>query len=66
MRGTIWTVVAVGVGVVMTPLILDVSPTTATGDDIMSLLSAVGPLASFAFILVCFGLLLTFFGRDSF
>ena len=66
MRGTIWTVVAVGVGAVFTPLVLDIDPSTGTGEDALALLSAVGPLVAFAFVLAVFGLLVTFFGRDSF
>jgi hypothetical protein len=67
MRGTIWTVVAVGVGAVMTPLILDIEVADgSTGADIMELLSSVGLLVSLAFIMATFGLLLVFFGKDGF
>lgn len=67
MRGTIWTVVALGVGAAFVPLVLDINVDDGTtGETAMTLLAAVGPLLGVAFILAAFGLLITFFGRDSF
>lgn len=65
MRGSIWTVVAVGVGAVMTPAILDADVgSDATGDTVLTVLSPFDLLIGLAFAVACFGLLIAFF-QDS-
>lgn len=67
MRGRIWTVVALGVGLVMTPLILDVDVSgDATGQTALSLLSSFAPIIGLVFTIACVGLLLVFFGSDGY
>ncbi|GEM_PF-6545118 len=62
MRGSIWGVVAVGVGAVMTPAILNVDVADdETGETALQLLSSVDILIGLAFVIVCFGLLVAFF-----
>jgi len=67
MRGNAFTLVAVGVGTAMTPLILDVDVSgDAVGETIQSFLSTVGPFVSLAFLVVCFGLLVAYFTDSGF
>lgn len=67
MRGTIWTVVALGVGLAMTPLILDVDVSgDGTGETAMQLLSSFDPIIGLVFAIACFGLFLAFFGSDGY
>lgn len=67
MRGTIWTFVAVGVGVAMTPAILDVDVSgDATGQTVLSLLSSFDTIIGLVFAIACFGLLIVFFGSDGY
>jgi len=62
MDNSIWTVVALGTGAVFVPLVLDVDVADgSTGETIMGLLSAVGPLIGLAFAVAVFGLLITLF-----
>lgn len=62
MRGSIWTVVAVGAGAVMTPAILDSGVSgDATGDTVLTVLAPFDLLIGLAFVVACFGLLLAFF-----
>ena len=62
MQGSIWTVVAVGAGAVMTPLILDIDVSgDETGETALTLLSSVDLLIGLAFAIVAFGLLIAFF-----
>jgi len=67
MRGSIWTVVAVGVGAAMTPLVLDVDVSSGgVGETALTLLSPFGVLLGLAFVIAAFGLLTMFFTRDTF
>jgi hypothetical protein len=67
MRGSIWTVVALGVAAVMTPLILDVDVSgDSTGQTALELLSSVDLLVGLAFVVVVFGLLIKFIFTDSY
>jgi len=67
MRGNPTTIIAVGIGAAMIPLVLDVNVSgDATGDTILSLLSAVGPLVSLAFVVACLGLLVAYFTDSGF
>ena len=67
MRGSIWSVVAVGVGAVMTPLVLDIDVTgDETGETALTLLSSIDLLIGLAFTIVAFGLLITFFTDSGF
>jgi len=67
MRGNPFALVALGVGAVMTPLVLDVDVSgDATGEAVLSLLSSVGPLVALAFVVGCFGLLVAYFTDSGF
>jgi len=62
MRGSIYTVVALGVGVALTPAVLDIDVTgDATGQTLVDLLAPWGTLLGLVFAVAAFGLLLTFF-----
>jgi len=67
MRGSIWTIVAVGVGAAMTPAVLDVDVSgDATGQTALDLLAVLGPVVGLAFVIAVFGLLLAFFTDSGF
>ena len=62
MRGSIYTVVALGVGAALTPAILDVDVTgDATGQTALDLLAPWGTLLGLIFFMAAIGLLLVFF-----
>lgn len=62
MRGSIFTLVAVGAGAAMTPAILDVDVSgDATGQTVIDLLSPMATLIGLAFAVAAFGLLLVYF-----
>jgi len=62
MRGSPFTLIAVGVGAALTPAVLDVDVTgDATGQTVVDLLAPMGTLIGLAFALAVFGLLLVFF-----
>lgn len=62
MRGSPFTLVAVGVGAALTPAVLDVDVTgDATGQTVVDLLAPMDTLVGLAFGVVAFGLLLMFF-----
>jgi len=65
MRGTIWSVVALGTGIVMLPLIL---PSTGGGDDagtaIFDLITSIAPVVGLTFAVAAFGLLIGLLGFD--
>lgn len=62
MRGSIWTIVALGIGAVMTPLMLDIDVAgDETGETALTLISSIDILIALAFAVACFGLLLAFF-----
>jgi hypothetical protein len=67
MRGSIWTIVAVGVGATMTPAVLDVDVSgDATGQTALDLVAVLGPVVGLAFVIAVFGLLLAFFTDSGF
>ena len=62
MRGSIFTVVAVGVGAALTPAVLDIDVTgDATGQTLVDLFAPWGTLLGLVFAVAAFGLLLKFF-----
>ena len=62
MRGSIFTVVALGVGVAVTPAILNSDAAgDATGQTVVDLLAPWGTLLGLVFAVAAFGLLVTFF-----
>lgn len=66
MRGSTWTVVALGTGAAMTPVIFDVDVGgDGTGETALSLLSSVDLLVGLAFVVAVFGLLISFAFTDS-
>jgi len=67
MRGNPFTIVAVGIGAVMIPLVLDVDVSgDETGDTILSLLGTVDLLVGLAFMVACLGLLVAYFTDSGF
>lgn len=61
-QGSIFTVVALGVGVAMTAAILDVNVSgDATGEAVLSLLSPFGTLLGLVFFVAAMGLLVGYF-----
>ena len=67
MRGSIWSVVALGVGAAFTPLVLDIDVTgDSTGETALTLLSSVDIVIGLAFVIVAFGLLIAFFTDSGF
>jgi len=65
MKGSIWSVVALGTATVMLPLILPSSGVDSTGSDIFGLLTAIAPTIGLMFVVATFGLLLVFFNSGS-
>ena len=68
MRGSIWTIVALGVAAAMTPLILgdiDVGG-DETGETALTLIASIDILVALAFFVACFGLLLMYFTDSGF
>lgn len=67
MRGNPFTIVAVGIGAVMIPLILDVD---VSGDDagetILSLIGTLDLVVGLAFMVACLGLLVAYFTDSGF
>ena len=62
MRGSIFTLVALGAGAAMTPVILDVDVAgDATGQTVVELLSPMATVIGLAFAVAAFGLLLVYF-----
>jgi hypothetical protein len=67
MRGSIWTVVAVGTAAAMTPAVLDVDVSSdATGQTALNLVSTLDIVIGLSFVLVCFGLLIALFTDSGF
>lgn len=68
MRGNIWTIVALGVGLAMTPAMLggDTLATDQVGDNILSLVSTIGPVLAIMLVVAVFGLFITLFSTDGF
>jgi len=65
MRGTIWSVVAMGTGIVFLPLILPSGGTDKTGDAIFGLISSLAPVLGLMFTVTVFGLLVVLLGFDN-
>ena len=62
MRGSIFTVVAVGIGAALTPAVLDIDVTgDATGQTAIDLLAPFGTLLGLVFFVAALGLLLVFY-----
>lgn len=67
MRGSIWTIVAIGVGAALTPAILDIDVTgDSTGGDALAVLGSVEVVIGLAFMVACFGLLTAFYTDSGF
>ena len=68
MRGSFWTIVVLGIGAAMTPLILgdvDVGG-DETGETALALIASIDILIALAFFVACFGLLLMYFTDSGF
>ena len=67
MRGSIWTIGALGIMAAFLPAMLDIDVGgDETGETAVSLLSSVDVLVVLAFVIACFGLLTLFFTSDGF
>lgn len=67
MRGSIWSIVAVGAGAAMTPVILDIDVSgDDTGQTALDLISSIDIVIALAFVIVTFGLLIAFFTDSGF
>lgn len=66
MRGSIWSIVAVGVAAAFTPAMLDIETDGEIGDTVLSLLASVEVLIGVAFVVLVFGLLIGFFTDSGF
>jgi hypothetical protein len=64
MRGTIFGVVALGIGLVMTPLIVDVSPPDGTADTMLSVVGPFGEIIGLTLLLAATGLFVSFYSSD--
>jgi hypothetical protein len=64
MKGTIFGVVALGIGLAMTPLIVDVSPPDATADTILSVVGPFGEIIGLTLLLAATGLFVSFYSSD--
>jgi hypothetical protein len=58
MNGSLYTVVAAGAALVLTPLILDVDTSGATNETIATILSPFGDILGLVFVLVVTGALI--------
>ena len=65
MRGSIWSVVALGTGIAFLPLVVPNSGTDPTGDAIYGLISAIAPVLGIMFAVAVFGLLIVLLGFDN-
>jgi predicted polyphosphate/ATP-dependent NAD kinase len=65
MNQSVWSVVALGIAVVMLPLIVPSSGGDGTGSTIFELLTSITPVIGVTFTAAVFGLLIVFFGSDS-
>ena len=67
MRGSIFGIVAIGVGAALTPAILDIDVTgDGTGETALTLISSIDLLVGLAFAIACFGLLTAFYTDSGF
>jgi len=64
MKGSIWSVVALGTGIVMLPLILPSTGGDAVGGNVFGLITSIAPVVGLTFVVAVFGLLLAFLGSD--
>jgi len=65
MRGSIWNVVALGVGIAFLPSILpDSGGGDTAGDAIFELVSGIAPVVGLTFVIAVFGLLLALMSFD--
>jgi len=67
MRGNTWTIVALGTGLVMLPLIVtDDIATDATGSTVLELVTALGPVVGIMFLVACVAAVIALFGSEGF
>lgn len=66
MRGSIWSIVAVGVAAAFTPAVLDIETDGEIGDTVLSLLGSIEIVIGLAFVVLVFGLLIGFFTDSGF
>lgn len=66
MRGSIWTVVALGSGLAMLPVIVDVDSPDATGQTVLDLVGSLGPILGLLLFVTGMAFVITLFTSDGF
>jgi hypothetical protein len=66
MRGTIWTVVALGSGLALLPAILDISATDTTGQTVLDVVSPLAPVLGVLLFVAAMAVVITMFDADGF
>ena len=66
MRGSIWTVVALGAGLGLLPAILDVGSPDETGQTVLSLTGSLAPILGLTLFVAAMALVIAFFTADGF
>jgi biopolymer transport protein ExbB/TolQ len=66
MRGSIWTVVALGSGLAMLPVIVDVDSPDATGQTVLDLVGSLGPVLGLLLFVTGMAFVITLFTSDGF
>mgnify|MGYP007039245327 CR=1 FL=1 len=68
MRGNIWTIVVLAVGLAMTPAMLggDTLATDQVATDLLDVFSTIGPVLAIMLVVAVFGLFITLFSTDGF
>jgi len=66
MRGSIWTVVALGSGLALLPAILDVSAPDATGQTVLDVVSPLAPVLGVLLFVTAMAVVISMFNADGF
>lgn len=66
MRGSIWTVVALGSGLAMLPVIVDVDSPDTTGQTVLDLVGSLGPILGLLLFVTGMAFVITLFTSDGF
>ena len=66
MRGSIWTVVALGSGMALVPAIIDVDSPDATGHTVLDVVGSLGPVLGLLLFVTGMAVVIAFFTSDGF
>jgi len=66
MRGSIWTVVALGSGLALVPAIIDVDTPDATGQTVLDVVGSLAPVLGLLLFVTTMALVIAFFTSDGF